>query len=64
MGTKMCKERLASAQSKQQPSYFDFRSASDYMYLALSGFTAPIDDEQLQRRRHDAVGDAERAAET
>ena len=40
------------------------RSASGYMSSALSGFTAPIDDEELRRRRHDAVGDAERAAET
>lgn len=40
------------------------RSSSDYMSAALSGFTKPPDTETLRRRRHQAVGDAERAAET
>jgi uncharacterized membrane protein YccC len=40
------------------------RSASDYMSAALSGFTAPIDTHELLERRHLAVGEAERAAET
>lgn len=40
------------------------RSASDYMSTALAGFTDPFDAANLQQRRHVAVGDAERAAET
>jgi len=40
------------------------RSGSAYLSTALAGFTGPIDTTLLEQRRHDAVGDAERAAET